>query len=295
MMTYFGVCLVEILNRLISPQEMHKRLGQDKLSVAGYQEREYEEAERVCPEFGKHWDLRSKKVLDVGSGLGGKPLYYSDQGADCVVAIDLRSFSVAATRKLMLLHERSVIYPVLADAAHVPFAKGYFDVIVSINVFEHVDDLSAVLYECKRLLHPGGLIFLYFPPFYSPWGAHVEGWINFPWPHVVFSDRVLIRAIRRIEEMRKLNEDYIPPAQVGWQYLEHLPELNRITARGFKRLIREVGLQVVESHMLPFGHHALRNRGTFAQIALRALRIMADLPVAREFIATKMVFALTKS
>jgi len=184
---------------------------------------------------------------------------------------------------------------VVADAASLPFQNDSFDVIVSINVFEHIDDLPSTLAECKRVLRLDGLMFLHFPPFYSPWGAHLEGWIDFPWPHVFFSDQTLIQAAQRVEERRARNVDYIAPAKVDWTHVDCLPELNRTTIRQFLRLIHSLDLVIIESHMLPFARHYLADRGPLARSALSILKGLTALPLLREVITTKMVFVLRKA
>ena len=295
-MLRFGVWLAETLHDMIPPSSIHRQLAMDKLSVEGYQEREYHEAECVCPEFGPLWDIAGKRVLDVGSGLGGKPIYYADLSVRSVTAIDLRTYS--ARSALALARERqlqNVVWPMVGDAARMPFPDNIFDVIVSINVFEHINDLPTALAECKRVLRPGALIFLHFPPFYSPWGPHTENWIDFPWPHLLFSDKTLIQVARRVEERRKNNADYIPTAQVDWENLDRLPELNRTTIRQFTHMIRALDLTIVESRMLPFGWRALANRGSLARGVLAILRLLSALPLLREVITTKMIFVLTKS
>jgi SAM-dependent methyltransferase len=274
---------------------MHRQLDAAKLSDEQYQERDYQEAKLVCPKFGIHWNIDGKKVLDVGSGLGGKAAYYADTGAHNVTAIDLRPYSAQAA--LAWAHrkqQRSIINPIVGNAATMPFYNDSFDVVVSINVFEHIELLHHTLNECKRVLRPDGLIFLYFPPFYSPWGAHLEGWIDFPWPHLFFSDQVLIEAAHRIEKQREKNTDYIPPAQVNWKHIERLPELNRVTVRRFLDLIRTLDLVIVESRMLPFAWHYLVDRGSLAQVVLAFLMRLSSLPLLREVITTKMVFVLKK-
>ena len=177
-----------------------------------------------------------------------------------------------ATAELAASTAIESVRPNLADAARLPFADNSFDVIISINVFEHIDDPYTTLLECKRVLRPDGLMFLHFPPFFSPWGAHLEGWINFPWPHVFFPDRVLIEAARQIDLEHRQNENYIPPAQVEWSKLSRLPELNRVTAAQFARLVAMVGLRVIRCEMLPFGRHFLTNKGLWAAGLLMLLR-----------------------
>ena len=294
-MSRLGVWLAEIINRMMPPLEMHQELDRDKLSISDYQAREYQEVQKISPEFGSYWDVRGKTLLDLGSGLGGKPIFYAGLGAQTVTAIDIRSGSVRAA--LHLARERNFpqVQPMIADAAGLPFHDQCFDIVVSVNVLEHVDDLFHTLAESRRVLRPDGLMFFHFPPFYSPWGAHLEGWVNFPWPHVFFSDATLIEVARRIEQKRRRNIDYIPSAQVDWENARQLPDLNRTTAAQFVQLIRSLDLTVVEFHMLPFGRHYLVKRGPLGRGVLRVLKMLARLPWLQEVITTKMVFVLKKT
>jgi SAM-dependent methyltransferase len=49
-----------------------------------------------------------------------------------------------------------------------PFAAGTFDAIVATSVFEYVDNPSAVLGECARLLRPGGILVCTVPDLTHP-------------------------------------------------------------------------------------------------------------------------------
>ena len=289
-----GVWLADTLNQLVPPLAMHRELDTDKLSVQQYQAREYKEAQRVCPEFGPLWDVSGKRLLDVGSGLGGKPAYYADLGAASVTGIDIRPLSVEAAAVLARGKHTRRLRWLLADAAAMPFPDDSFDAIVSINVLEHVANLRQVLAECRRVLRQTGLMFFHFPPFYSPWGAHLEGWVHYPWPHVVFSDRTLIEVARRAEGRQRNNSRFIHSAQVDWAQLDRLPDLNRATLREVRQLLDDLNLRVVEAHLLPVGRHYLQRHGRLGQAALAMLNQVTNWPVLREVLTTKMVFVLDK-
>lgn len=47
---------------------------------------------------------------------------------------------------------------IVADASSLPFVDGYFDLVFSSNVLEHVEDLDSCLAEMKRVLAPGGIM-----------------------------------------------------------------------------------------------------------------------------------------
>lgn len=290
-MSRFGLWLVEFINSIVPPQTMHQELTRAKLNEADYQRRDYEEAAFVIPVFGSHWQIHGKRVLDIGGGLGGKSAYCIDHGARQAISLDMRIYSNQAALKLA---HHSNLYPLTADAASLPFADDVFDVILSVNAFEHIENIRATLQACKRVLHPEGLMFLYFPPFYSPWGAHLDGWINFPWPHLFFSDKTLIEAARRAEMRLSRNANYIPSAQVDWAHMQQLPDLNRVTARQFRALIRDLGLRIVMCRMLPFGWYSFSRRGWLAKWGLTLLKALTHVPFICEAVTTKMVFVLAK-
>lgn len=294
-MSELAIQTVLALNALSPLAPNLRDIDQAKLGVDDYQEWEQAELAKLIPEFGGYWNLADKRVLDLGCGLGGKTIDYARHGARQVVGIDLRHNSLESARDLSQTSGTAAQTGFsLNDAARMPFADDSFDVIISINVLEHVDDLYHTLRECRRILHPDGVMLFHFPPFYSPWGAHLEGWLNFPWPHVFFSDKVLLQAAHRVEQAKRRNRHYIPTAQVNWGSLDHLPELNRVTAGTFLHLIDAVGLGIAHARMLPFGRHYLARRGPWARRALAALETISQWPGLREVIATKMVFVLTK-
>ncbi len=47
---------------------------------------------------------------------------------------------------------------VRADARHLPFADGEFDVVIAAEVLEHIHEDSAAIAELHRVLRPGGLL-----------------------------------------------------------------------------------------------------------------------------------------
>jgi 2-polyprenyl-3-methyl-5-hydroxy-6-metoxy-1,4-benzoquinol methylase len=63
---------------------------------------------------------------------------------------------------------------------------------------EHVAKPEAVLEECLRLLAPGGRIYLNFPPYFHPYGAHLSDAIAIPWVHVFFAEKTLIVAYKKL-------------------------------------------------------------------------------------------------
>lgn len=290
-----AVKLILLLNKLVPATPVHAELAEAKRTVRSYQQWEYEEIKRIYKDFDPYWDLEGKIILDVGCGLGGKLLFYAEQGAKQVVGVDLRPFSAISASQLTLEHKKysEIIRIAVADGSELPFADGIFDVVISINVLEHVVDPLAVMKECRRVLRPGGYFYLHFPPFYSPWGPHLDGWINFPWPHLIFSERSLVRAAALVEERKRYNEQFIPPARVHWDKLEGFYELNRLTIRRFLKLVKEADFQILQCRLLPFGRHAFRG-GVLGEFLLAWLQLAAHVPFLNEFVVTKIASVLTR-
>jgi SAM-dependent methyltransferase len=99
-------------------------------------------------------ELRGKRVLDAGCGMGRFAEVCADAGAD-VHAIDLSTAVEAAERNL---RGRASLRFYQADIMNLPFANESFDAIYSIGVLHHTPDTRAAFLRLCRLLRPGGRI-----------------------------------------------------------------------------------------------------------------------------------------
>jgi SAM-dependent methyltransferase len=127
-----------------------------------------------------------------------------------------------------------------------PFRDASFDVILTYDVFEQVQDLGAELGECHRILRPGGRVVSLFPPYYGPRAHQLDFITKLPFLHHAFSSEVLVEAANRIIAGHpELELQPLPAPRVR----ERLPTLNGTTVRGFRRLLAEAGFEV--EHLLP--------------------------------------------
>jgi SAM-dependent methyltransferase len=106
--------------------------------------------------------LKDRLLVDLGSGLGGYSLLFQQQGAR-VVSVDLMADKIRL---------RGEYQAVAASAQAVPLASDSIDVVFCASLIEHVPDPAQALREIRRILAPGGICYLSFPPFYSPRGGH---------------------------------------------------------------------------------------------------------------------------
>jgi O-antigen biosynthesis protein len=112
---------------------------------------------------------RGRDVLDVASGEG----YGSAYLAQSVVGVDTSDEAVAHATDCYRLPN---LQYVVADAAKLPFEDTSFDVVVSFETIEHLEDQTSFLKEVHRVLRPEGLFIASTPnrDVYSP----VNGPVN---------------------------------------------------------------------------------------------------------------------
>jgi SAM-dependent methyltransferase len=96
------------------------------------------------------------ELLDVGCNWGRWTLAAAGSGYRAV-GIDPALEAVAAARRVAAQLEREAEY-VVADARHLPFPDGSFDVVFSYSVLQHFgkEDALQALREMGRVLRPGG-------------------------------------------------------------------------------------------------------------------------------------------
>lgn len=292
------VNLLLFLNKLFPRLSIHQNLETAKQGTSDYYYAEWSEGVRVLDESATALSLVNKRVLDLGSGLGGKTCLYAKAGASRAIGLDIRLASVSQAREMLGVMDVELanrVSYVLADAALIPLESESVDTIISVNVFEHLEDPEAAIHECARILDKGGRLLLRFSPWYSPWGPHLNRWINVPWPHLFFSEEVLIMAANAIEEREHLNDGLIETAKMDLRGMTRLPGLNRLTVAGFNRLIENTPLEVVESRLLPFGYDFLGSRGWWGTMVTAVLRGLTYVPLVRELVSTKILCILEKA
>jgi SAM-dependent methyltransferase len=102
------------------------------------------------------------RVLDVGSGFGRHVYECARRGAH-VVALDYAADEVVQTRDTLEamvgadeIRADMLIGVLRSDATRLPFPDATFDVVITSEVLEHIQDDVAAIAEMVRVLKPGG-------------------------------------------------------------------------------------------------------------------------------------------
>jgi SAM-dependent methyltransferase len=103
-------------------------------------------------------------ALDLGCGTGAATRALAEVCP--TVGADMSAQALAYS------HGRGLPRLALADGQRLPFANESFDLVMGLDVFEHIPDDEAAFRECFRVLRPGGALVLSVPAFRSLWGPH---------------------------------------------------------------------------------------------------------------------------
>ncbi len=118
--------------------------------------------------IGRYADLDSRRILDVGCGLGTyvrKLRGFSDE----VYGVDIDADKVAQAKE-----ELEHIY--LAPAERLPFSDGFFDVVLLHEVIEHVACDREAVSEAYRVAKVGGRLVIFAPNRLYPFETHGVYW-----------------------------------------------------------------------------------------------------------------------
>ena len=213
--------------------------------------------------LGDEWlaQLRGCTVIDFGCGEGSEVVELTSLGADRVIGLDIQE------RLLRVGRERAEKANCLDRVEFTTEWSGQADVIVSLDAFEHFDDPAGILRVMHGLLKPGGRVITSFgPTWYHPLGGHLFS--VFPWAHLVFSERALIR----------WRSDF--KSDGATRFSEVAGGLNQMTIARFERLVAESPFVVERVEPVPIRKLApLHNRLTreFTTSVVRA--VLRRLPV----------------
>jgi SAM-dependent methyltransferase len=184
-----------------------------------------------------HTTVDGSRVVDVGGGIGYFTEAFVRSGATCILVdphagsalgwVDhpTRPTSVAPAFRPGRLAPGVTIG---GAGSHLPLPDGAVDIAFSSNVLEHVPDPDHFVRELLRVTRPGGIVYVSFTSWLSPWGGHETS----PWHYFGGA-----RAARRFERKHRL-----PPRNVFGE------SLFAVHVGPMLRLVRSIdGAEVVQA------------------------------------------------
>jgi len=112
------------------------------------------------------------QVLDVGTGRGRFGLHFAAHGCR-VVGVDLNPDMLELAREAARKRGLEERFEVRGGDAQAPwnFEDECFDVVLCMELFDHLPDLGCALREARRVLRPGGRLIFSYVPSESLYGA----------------------------------------------------------------------------------------------------------------------------
>lgn len=275
--------LLNTINRFV-PRPSHPfNLNND--GIATYSQWQYQKGEDTIRNYlnaaTKEEMFKDKVVIDLGCGAAGKSLYYATLGAEMVYGVEiLQKYEAPAKELAETLGLSDKFTFVHADGANLPFESNTIDSIIINDAMEHVDEPEAVLKECLRVLKPKGRIYVNFPPYFHPHGAHLSDAIGIPWVHMFFSEKTLINSykslVKPLPDGKERLAFRISTNDAGEEYFSYI---NKMTVSRFKRILKNENLKAIYYNEIPL-------RGFFTPLA--------KTPVLKEMFIKMVVCVIEK-
>jgi SAM-dependent methyltransferase len=250
---------------------------------------EYWRSAKVLRYLDRCGVTRLGRVLDDGCGGGGMTVSFAEE-SDSVVGIDLSDrFAAAGT---VLAREKGVANICFArtDGQALPFRDDAFDTVFSHAVIEHVAGPLAYLREIRRVLKPGGLVFLQTAPYLAPSGAHLPR-LRVPVPYYLFLGRRVSFSLARwlaahfpaSLDAPPDGSSFLTSARRGEVKSDDL--LYRVTVRNLRQHIAAAGFRVIHED---FSFSGLAKR----LLPGRVVGTLPAVPLMRDILVTDINYLL---
>ncbi len=137
--------------------------------------------------FRNHWIVfkelmnnrnfnNGKRCLEVGCGRGSISSYFSYAGYECTL-LDVSEEAINIAKEIFRRNQLTAKFKI-GNAINIPFNDESFDIIVSIGLLEHFEDIKHLIKEQTRVLDKGGLFLGYVVPRYRDNVQNDYIWIN---------------------------------------------------------------------------------------------------------------------
>lgn len=231
------------------------------------------------PYLSEFMDVGDISVLEVGCGEGGNLLPFARRGCR-VVGVDLSEQRVRQAESFFSRECAAGTF-VCDDVMHYRGDGRLFDLIVCHDVVEHIPEKGKMLLALKRLLAPGGRLFVAFPAWQMPFGGHQQiarSWVVSHLPFVHLLPELAFNLMLRLfgEDVSKINE------LIGIRR-------TRCTVEMFEREAAYAGYTVCDRRLwLVNPHYEVK----FGLRPIRLCRQLSALPYIRNFMASSCFYVV---
>lgn len=169
------------------------------------------------------------RVLDAGTGFGQYAYYIARRYPQAeVVGVDVKAEYLERARRFFAHTPLAARVRFEVDDLTQLRTEGPFDLILAVDVLEHIPDDQAVLRHFARVLQPGGFVVIHTPSDQGGSDVHAPGMQSFISEHVREGySRELLEARLREAGLEPLESHYSygPFGSLAWRLLVKRPML----------------------------------------------------------------------
>lgn len=177
------------------------------------------------------------RLLDLGCGEG----FFLEEAEKCyeTQGADISDYAVKKAKKRCKATRLCV-----KDAKHLDFPSKHFDIIVSFDLMEHIDEPSVTIKQCNKILKNGGILLISVPNLQSL-GRSLkrQDWFG-------YRDRTHISLLSRNEWTRLLQEGGFETVEVLYDGLWDSPYLP-----GIPRIVQHLVFKFPSALLFFLGFH----------------------------------------
>ncbi len=226
--------------------------------------------------------FRGAAIAEIGCGEGGVLTALADEGSTRTLGIDIRQEAIDRASRFFDhfgLKGEFAIHDITGEETPAKW-KEQFDFVTLRDVIEHLHETEKSLEHVMDFLKPGGYLYIVFPPYYSPFGAHQH----------------LLKTIwGKIPYLQFLPDLFFKPLTSRAKYPIDIPEVAslreiKLTIRKFRRSVRKVGLEIVEEELY-FLRPVFKLKFGLPPVKANFLKMI---PGVREMVALEASYLLRK-
>ena len=118
--------------------------------------------------------IKGAAVVEIGCAEGGNLCAMAEHGATELAGTDIAEERLEKADEIAKLLGLSITFSPhdIIGEPPPPAWERHFDVAFLRDVIEHLDDATIALRNIRKILKPGGALYVTFPPYYSPFGGH---------------------------------------------------------------------------------------------------------------------------
>jgi len=155
-------------------------------------------------------NILDKNIVDYGCGSGYQSVALAKSGANYVLGIETNPVELKKARDLaetLNLNEKVEFKDKIDESL-----RSKFDLVISQNSMEHFPDPVRAINQMKYLLNQMGRVIITFgPPWYAPYGSHMQFFTKLPWVNIFFPENIVMNVrshyrddgAKRYEEVEK--------------------------------------------------------------------------------------------